>query len=159
MVKYFFKVVSAVLVSLVLYSCSGEKSQKTAHEEFVGSLSASDTIEIKNLCESFFSHMKAGDKDAAFELLYMLVENDKVEPVNAEYKAKIGNQFNIFPVLDFHSKEIRIGNAEDNIASYSIVFARDDQGKESAISFGFNPVKINGKWYLTVRNATSQLDN
>lgn len=154
-----FSFIFALTVSLFLFSCSGEKQQKTVHEEFVGSLTAADTTEIKNLCDAFFTQMKEGNKDGAFELLYMLGENNQVEPVSVEYKAKISTQFTIFPVRDFRSKEIRIGNAEDNIASYTIVFGQDAEGKESTISFGFNPVKVNGKWYLTVRNASAQLED
>lgn len=154
-----FSIFFFVFLSTLIVSCSKNKQQAdqpSAHESFVSGLSSQDTVIVKTLCEDFLLALKNNDKDKAFSILRS-VDNGSVVPPSSEQMAKISNQFSIFPVLDFHLKEFKIGEATDNICSYSIVFDKDEQGKESTISFGFCPVKVNGEWYITVRNASANL--
>jgi len=146
------------VLSLLIVSCSGNKqeAQPTAHEAFVSELSTQDTVVVLQLCENFLQAMKENDKDKAFSIL-RYVEDGKVLPPTTEQMAKLSNQFTIFPVLDYHIKDFKVGEATDNICSYSIVISVDDEGKESTISFGFCPVKVDGQWYITVRNASAKL--
>lgn len=154
--KKLFSLLFLLVGGIIVFSCTSEK-KPASHAEFVSGLTSSDTAEVKQLCEQFLNTMKAGDKDAAFSLLHSIDENGNVTDPTRESLAKLSTQFSLFPVKDFHLKDLKIGTEKDNICSYSIVFNVDSEGKESAISFGFCPVKVNGKWYITVRNASAKL--
>lgn len=154
-----FYILSFILFSVLIAACTGNKKQETqptAHEVFVSGLSSQDTVLVTKLCEEFLSAIQNNDKDKAFSILRN-VEDGKVNPPTSEQMAKLSTQFTIFPVLKYHLKDFKIGDATDNICSYSIVFNIDEQGKESAINFGFCPIKVDGQWYITVRNASAEL--
>lgn len=140
-------------------SCSGNKkaeSTPSAHETFVSELSSQDTVVVTKLCEDFLLAMQSDDKDKAFSILRTVKDGQVVAPTS-EQMAKLSTQFTLFPVKNYRLKDFKIGDATDNICSYSIVFDIDADGKESAINFGFCPVKVDGQWYITVRNASAEL--
>lgn len=76
----------------------------------------------------------------------------------SEEKLKsLTKQFSLFPVLDQHLVDFKFGDAGDNLMRFKVVFAKDENGNEDAINFGLNPIRKDGKWYLTVRNATAKV--
>lgn len=156
--KKFF-LFSVIFTAVLMASCSGNKKTETApsaHESFVSELSSQDTAAVTKLCEDFLQAMKDDDKDKAFGILRAINDGQVVAPTSQQM-AKLSTQFTLFPVKNYHLKDFKIGDATDNICSYSIVFDIDEDGKESAINFGFCPVKVDGQWYITVRNASAEL--
>lgn len=149
----------AFIAAIIICSCSSNKQENTAseHDVFASSLTTADTTRVISLCNAFLDYLKNNDKDSAFSLLYSLNENgDLVEPSNLDL-AKLSNQFTLFPVRDYKIKSLQMGEELDNVCSYSIIFNIDEQGKEDTINFGFCPVRIDGQWYLTIRNASAEL--
>lgn len=158
------KILSIVFVSFLfsvaLSSCSSKQEQKegpSAHDVFVSSLTAADTTEVINLCQEFFNKLTAGDQESALGMLSASDEAGEVLPLSEEKLQSLKKQFTLFPVLDNHLVDFKFGDAADNLMRFKVVFAKDEQGKEDAINFGLNPIRKDGKWYLTVRNSTAHV--
>jgi len=159
MKKIFYLILSVVSVSMIVTSCSNgsTKSETTDHEAFISSLTSADTTEVLNLCQDFFSKLAAGDKEAAIGMLSLSNDSGVILPMTEEKIQSLTKQFTLFPVLDNHLVDYTFGDAADNLMRFKVVFAKDEEGKEDAINFGLNPIRKDGKWYLTVRNASAQV--
>ena len=159
MKKFFYLFSITVIASSILSSCSKKSEDKvaTAHDEFVSSLSSADTTEVLNLCQDFFAKLAAGDKEAALAMLSLSTDSGEVVAMTDEKLQSLNRQFTLFPVLDQHLVDFKFGDAADNLMRFKVVFAKDETGKEEAINFGLNPIRKDGKWYLTVRNASAQV--
>lgn len=155
---FYFVVLFCLTVSIA--SCSSNESKKegpSQHDLFVSSLTKADTTEVLELCEQFFAQLKAGEKEAAFSMLSLSNEEGEVIAMTDEKKQSLNRQFTLFPVLDNHIVDYTFGEAADNLVRFKVVFGKDEQGKEDAINFGLNPIRKDGKWYLTVRNASAKV--
>ena len=154
----YFVILSFVGIS-VLTSCSKkqEKSEPSAHDQFVASLTTADTTEVLNMCQEFFTKLSQGDKEGAIAMLSLSTDSGEVIAMTDEKIQQLTRQFTMFPVLDNHLVEYTFGDAADNLMKFKVVFAKDEQGKEDAINFGLNPIRKDGKWYLTVRNASGKV--
>lgn len=158
MKKVFYLFIISVLGISILSSCSKEeKPQPSAHDNFVASLSSADTTEVLDLCQQFFAKLAAGDKESAIGMLSMSDEQGAILPLSEEKRNSLNKQFTLFPVLDNHLVDYKFGDAADNLMRFKVVFAKDEQGKEESINFGLNPIRMDGKWYLTVRNASAKV--
>lgn len=160
MKKVFNFVLLFALGLSVMTSCS--KKQETpeapsSHDLFVSSLSSTDTTEVLSLCEDFFAKLASGEKDAALAMLFLSNDSGQVLPMSEEKLQSLKSQFTLFPVLDQHLVDYKFGDAADNLMRFKVVFAKDEQGKEESINFGLNPIRKDGKWYLTVRNASAKV--
>lgn len=148
----------------VLFICFGISSCSTkqengisSHDSFVSSLSSADTTEVINLCQEFFTKLATGDKESALSMLSLSTDSGDVLPMSEEKLKSLTKQFSLFPVLDQHLVDFKFGDAGDNLMRFKVVFAKDENGNEDAINFGLNPIRKDGKWYLTVRNATAKV--
>lgn len=90
-------------------------------------------------------------------MLSLSNDSGAILPMSDEKAQSLIKQFTLFPVLDNHLVDFQFGDAADNLMRFKVVFAKDEQGKEDAINFGLNPIRKDGKWYLTVRNASAKV--
>lgn len=159
MKKIFPLVLTLLFLSLAISSCSksAKNSEVSSHDAFIATLTTEDTTEVLNLCQDFFTKLASGDKEAAINMLSLSNDSCQIIPMTEEKKQSLIKQFTIFPVLDNHLVDYTFGDAADNLMRFKVVFAKDEQGKEDAINFGLNPIRKDGKWYLTVRNASAQV--
>ncbi len=149
-----------ISASLAISSCSTKSEQTSgpsSHDAFVASLSSADTAEVLNLCQEFFSKLTSGNKDAAIGMLSLSNDSGIILPMTDEKIQSLTKQFTLFPVLDNHLVDYTFGDAADNLMRFKVVFSKDEQGNEDAINFGLNPIRKDGKWYLTVRNASAKV--
>lgn len=160
MKKIFYFVLVTFLGMTVLSSCSKkeEKAGPSEHEQFVASLTSADTTEVLNMCQDFFTKLSQGDKEGAIAMLSLSNDSGDVIAMTEEKIQQLTSQFTMFPVLDNHLVEYTFGEAADNLMKFKVIFAKDEDGKEEAINFGLNPIRKDGKWYLTVRNAAGKVD-
>ena len=160
MKKIFSFCFALLSVSVIAVSCSSKSessAEVSSHDAFVSSLSSADTAEVLNLCQEFFTKLTAGDKESAINMLSLSNDSGMILPMTDEKIQSLTKQFTLFPVLDNHLVDYTFGDAADNLMRFKVVFAKDEQGKEEAINFGLNPIRKDGKWYLTVRNASAQV--
>lgn len=158
MKKIFYFALVSFLGLAVLASCTNkEKSDASAHDQFIASLTSADTTEVLNMCQEFFTKLSQGDKEGAIAMLSLSTDSGEVIAMSEEKIQQLTRQFTLFPVLDNHLVEYTFGEAADNLMKFKVVFAKDENGKEEAINFGLNPIRKDGKWYLTVRNAAGKV--
>lgn len=160
MKNIFYSVILLFVGISVFSSCSSKKEDKiipSSHDQFVSTLTSVDTTEVLNLCQEFFSKLTQGDKEGAIAMLSLSTDTGDLLDMNDDKKTQLTRQFTMFPVLDNHLVDYKFGDAADNLMRFKVVFARDEQGKEEVINFGLNPIRKDGKWYLTVRNASAQV--
>ena len=141
----------------LLTSCKGE--QKTSSQIFQEGLTAQDSTIMLQKCDSCMQFLSEGRIDDA---LNMLVEYDdslqQVSPLSDETRASCMRKFTLFPVLKYELVYVSFIESGVNDAKYEVQFGPDEAGAPKT-SFMFNPVKVNGQWYLCVKNATQSLDN
>lgn len=158
MKKFFYFFIIFFLGFFAFVSCTSDKKEsQTSHDDFVSSLSSADTTEVLNLCQDFFSKLANNAKEEALAMLSLSNDSGEVLPMTEEKLQSLSRQFTLFPVLDQHLVDFKFGNASDNLTRFKVVFAKDEDGKEECINFGLNPIRKDGKWFLTVRNASAQV--
>ena len=157
MKKIFYFILVSLVGTAILTSCAKKADQPSAHDEFVASLTSADTTEVLNMCQEFFTKLSQGDKAGAIGMLSLSDSLGAVLPMTEEKSQQLTKQFSLFPVLDNHLISYTFGSAADNLMKFKVVFAKDEDGKEEAINFGLNPIRKDGKWYLTVRNAAGKV--
>lgn len=68
----------------------------------------------------------------------------------------IRRQFSFFPVYDYTISNLVFNTSDQNIVSFKIAFEEAAPGKTPSITnFALSPVKVDGKWYLTVRESAT----
>lgn len=135
----------------------GTSCKKTAKEtvspieEFQNSLSEADTTEILSISNKFMETMQAGNVDEALASLVMLDTANNVQPLPAEILESVKNTFKLFPVRSYTIQNYEFQKNDSNYVAYTYV-ALPATDNEPAVTMGFKtkPVKIDGKWYLTL---------
>ncbi len=155
MKKVFFPLLTIALV--VFAACKG--GQKSESMVFQEGLTAQDSTIMLQKCDSCMQFLQEGRLDDA---LAMLVEYDdslqQVSPLSDETRASCMRKFTLFPVLKYELSYVSFIESGVNDAKYEVQFGPDEAGAPKTY-FMFNPVKVNGQWYLCVKNAVQSLDN
>ncbi len=144
-------------LSMILFAaCKGE--QKTESQIFQEGLTAQDSTTMLQKCDSCMQFLSEGKIDDA---LNMLVEYDdslqQVSPLSDETRASYLRKFTLFPVLKYELKYISFNTEGLNDAKYEVQFGPDEAGAPKT-AYMFNPVKVDGQWYLCVKNANQTVD-
>lgn len=152
MKKLFILFVTVVLAA----SCGGnhsgrEKTQEDAQKEFSATLSQSDTTDMLGAADDFIRKVTAGQIDEAVEMLYVLYDN-QLYGTSDSYSAELKNRFAMLAgtaaELDYYSFSTQ-GN---NDACYRFRFGEGPDAASMRITL--NPVRIDGKWYLTLKDGS-----
>lgn len=155
----YFAVAVAVLC---VASCKQKpKTTEEAREEFRASLTENDTLEMQKLGEDCMELLKKKDIEAAMVMLYEYDDSTQsVQPLSDATRKRYEHLFKIFPVLDYKLAEYTFMLEGLNNLKYEIIFAEEEHPEENGVpktSFMFNPVKIDGQWYLTVKRADQEI--
>lgn len=144
--------------ALVLFvACKGE--HKTESQIFQEGLTAQDSTTMLQKCDSCMQFLSEGRID---EALAMLVEYDdslqQVSPLSDETRASYMRKFTLFPVIKYELQYMSFTSSGLNDAKYEVQFGPDEAGAPKT-SYMFNPVKIEGQWYLCVKSANQSVDD
>ncbi len=154
MKKVFFSLLTIALV--VFAACKG--GQKSESMVFQEGLTAQDSTIMLQKCDSCMQFLSDGRIDDA---LAMLVEYDdslqQVSPLSDETRASYMRKFTLFPVLKYELKYVSFMESGLNDAKYEVQFGPDEAGAPKT-AYMFNPVKIDGIWYLSVKTANQSID-
>ena len=60
--------------------------------------------------------------------------------------------------IDYELESVKFNTETDNIAKYRVVLfeKEEDDSRPNAVSFGLNPIRREGKWYLTVSDSFAE---
>lgn len=144
----------------VLCSCNSSKNaqnsdmkmQKNAETEFLSELSQVDSSLVAALAGQFMENMKAGSIEAALDLLYVLNDDVLYKPSD-EYLTQLRSRFTHFPVVSYKLERISFSTKGNNDLSFVYAFAEAAEGEQApTMKLMFNPVMIDGNWYLTLKD-------
>lgn len=145
-------------VSCFLSSCAEKKKQSTPKEKFLMGLTAEDTAQVLNISRSCMDTLKAGNIDEALKMLYIM-RDGKAVSLPAEKEQQLRKNFKYFPVVDYKLDYYSFSSTDNNDVKFQIEFFKHtgpDDHTPNTIGFMFNPVKIDGVWYLVVKEASQQ---
>lgn len=152
------KIVFILLLSYLLFACGRKETKERmktyadAEKEFVSSLTKKDSITILEMSQKCMDSLKVGNVEAALRMLYVIKENAVVK-LTGEDEEDLKKHFCTFPVVDYHLEYFSFSTQGCNDLKYKIEFIRKGaNGSTPAIAFMFNPVKIDGIWYLCIKN-------
>lgn len=153
-----------LLAAICLSACKDKKDQPQPTEKaiFTASLTAQDTTDVLNLSETCMQTLKAGKVEEALAQLYLWDDSTKaVKPLDEAKKQELRKTFKLFPVLDYSLAHFTFSTQGLNDVKYNIVFFEKeaDDPTPNTIGFMFNPVKVDGKWYLSVKEADQKVES
>lgn len=157
----FFTVFAALLMVFAYSSCtSGSKSKKTGYAspemEFRNSLTAEDTVNMLKLADDCMELLQKKDIDGAISMLNAYDDSTKeVTPLTDDVKKRLRHLFTVFPVLKYEREYFSFMLEGLNDVRYKIWFAEEkDPAKngEPVTRLMFNPVLVDGEWYLCIKN-------
>ena len=132
----------------------GEKTQKDAEAEFLSSLSESDEDAVLNMAEDFMKKLQDGQVEEAVDMIYVL-HNNVVYKKSAEYTDQLVNRFGrMFPVVTYERRYYSFSTEGNNDISYSYTFGPERNGQAPTMRLMFNPVFVDGQWYLTFKDGS-----
>lgn len=132
----------------------GEKTQKDAEAEFLKSLSSSDQDAVLDLADDCMRKLQAGQVEEAVDMIYVLY-HDVVYKKSDSYTAQLISRFKRqFPVMTFERLYYSFSTEGNNDISYSYTFGPEVNGNAPTMKLMFNPVYVEGKWYLTFKDGS-----
>lgn len=157
----------AVILLLGFSSCGEQKKTKTlTFDELADSLidrpnfemDAQDSAEVYSLVTQYLDKLREGKIDEAVGMLYFLV-NDSVTAMPA--KAVQGQKALLerFKGVSYDLNLISYDDETDNLATYTVTLFEKEANdpRPNTMSFGLNPVRREGKWFLTLSNRDNNL--
>lgn len=155
MKKYYF-LIFCFSLTVIFSSCRKEKSRVMQVEEFREGLTKEDTTQMLKISNDCMELLKAKKYNEAMASLYLYDEENKsLLPLTDEAKKHLERRFKMFPVLEYKLMYYSFLLEGVNDVKYSIKFAEEpnpEQNGEAKTAFMLNPVKVDGTWYLTVKN-------
>ena len=157
---FYFAVLATTL--LCVTSCKHKpQSSEEAREEFRASLTENDTLEMLKMGEECMELLKKKNIEAAMTMLYEYDDSTQsVQPLSDATRKRYEHMFKVFPVLDYMRTEYTFMLEGLNNLKYDIIFAEEEHPEINGIpktSFMFNPVKVDDKWYLTVKRPDQEI--
>lgn len=127
------------------------KTFQEASGEFISSLTQNDTTIVLELGTNIMELLKKNKIDEALDLLYM-IKDYQLYRLDSDKKESLKNRFKMFPVLDYKYENISFISQGMNDIKYTVTFLPESVNNNSkTIVLMFNPVKVNGNWYFTVK--------
>lgn len=121
-------------------------------------LTAEDTAQVLHISRSCMDTLKAGNIDEALKMIYVL-RGGKATPLPAEKEKQLRKNFKYFPVINYKLDYYSFSNTDNNDVKFQIEFFKHTDPNDktpNTIGFMFNPVKIDGTWHLTVKEADQE---
>lgn len=152
-----------VFIMSVVAACN-QKSQSYVDKtkEFRDGLTEQDTAQMLKLADDCMELLKKKDVEGALSMLNEYDDSTgSVQPLSDQTRAKYQRLFKMFPVYKFERSSYSFMLEGLNDVKYDIIFADEEHPEVNGVpktSFMFNPVKVDGQWYLTVKRADQNID-
>lgn len=153
---------AALAMAISFSSCSKKKSRLEEIKEFRESLCKEDTTAVLNLADNCMKLLKEKRYDEAISMLNEYDDTLKsVKPLSKETERHLRHTFRVFPVLDYKLSYYSMQLEGLNDIKYNITFAKEEHPEKNGMpvtSLMFNPVKVDGTWYLCVKRSDQDVD-
>lgn len=161
MKKYLLRLLYVSISILCFYSCGnkGSNSPREQKKDFSTTLSAADTAFVLKQTRECMECLKMGKIEEAIDMLSMLSDT-KISSLSEEAKQQLRKRCRLFPVLDYSLAYFSFIADTVNDVKYIVKFKEGTKNhKPNTIGFMFNPVKKDGQWHLTIKQATQEMSN
>lgn len=149
--KSLFAVLS---LALLLCACNNSPKVKTyqdAEREFLASLTQLDTFTVFAMGQEFMQDlMPGGDLDSALAKL-TVVENNVLYRISDQTIAELRNRFSQHPVTDYTRVRYSFSTEANNDLVYRYCTG-GELSQNPGIKLAFTPVKVEGRWFLTLKD-------
>ena len=144
-------------------SCSRHKKTFTEKKmEFRETLTSEDTTQMLKLADDCMELLKKKDIDKAIGMLNEYDDSlNQVLPLSAKTEQSLRKQFKFFPVCKYEREYFSFMLEGLNDVRYKIWFSDEPattETGEAVTKFMFNPIRIDGTWYLCVKSAKDDFD-
>lgn len=138
-----------LLAILFVTSCKHkEKTYLDEEEQFIASLTNQDTTYVLEMTEAFIKLIQNDMIDNAVNQVTTIYEG-QLYPASEEYREQLKNRFLAFPIESYELVRYSFSTQANNDVCYRYYF--DDTHSMKLV---FNPVKIDGQWYLALKDGT-----
>ena len=112
-----------------------------------------DSTEIMQLANDYMARFSAKDFRGASDMLYTVHDNTIV-PLTDDQRNGYEQAMNALPIFASAVKELKLFSDRDNELRIAVQVAEDGdlESEMGTINFVLNPVEVEGKWYLTLRD-------
>lgn len=159
-IKHFILIISVVLFFFV--SCKSEtKERDTRRSEYIRpasiDYSSQDSLEIKQLVNSYIERFNNRDFKATSEMLYK-VRNDSIFPLDEKEKKAYVDAYNHMNTYGCKEKSFVLRSDKNNEVKLVVqIVSSGDLDKEIGVThLSLNPVLKDGKWYLTLLDTNAE---
>ena len=158
-------ILSAVVFAAIAFSsCKNEKKPSDMRQvlEFRSTLTKQDTTQVLDLANKCMELLKNKNIDQAVASLNEYDDSlGQVMPLSKESEKGVRKMFQLFPVLDYELSYYSLQSEGINDVKYTVTFAEEQNPEKNGrpvTSYMFNPVKVDGVWYLCVKKAGQTSD-
>lgn len=151
-----------LIIAVLLGSCKG-KDDKAPIDGYFMVTTSEDTVTVSQLAVDFMEKLKSKDINGALDMLYYLNEpadslsQPTITPLNDEQIVQQQLIFDCFPVLAYRIDNIIFRTETDCQVKCTFDFSQPDDGQGNPLSTSLylQPMRLEGKWYLTVRDSST----
>lgn len=141
----------------IICSChSGSKSpsvktQKMAEDEFVSSLTAADTTSMLGLTDRFMSLVAEDKVESAVDMVTVLYHGVVYKP-SQEYYDELVSRFRGMNLASYELEKYYFTTEGNNDVCYRTESKPLADGSSFKVKVTFNPIKVDGVWYLALKD-------
>ena len=160
--KKLFLFFSAIFViALCLYGCNGNQKQEVPSEmpEEPMVTSAADTSAVMNLVNDYLKCLKEKRVDDAIAMLYYLNDSRVIASLPKELELDQRNALKFLVGKEYKVEDLTFYQEYDSqvMVSCKLFDKQPDDPRPNMISFKIRPMRINGKWYLTMADSRTDV--
>ena len=143
-------------------SCTDKaKTKADQSQEFRSSLTETDTLRMLAISDSCMTLLQNSDLEGAMAMLYEYDDSTgQVAPLSDETRRRYQRLFTMFPVKSYQRVKYTFMLEGLNDVKYDVIFAEEEHPEVNGVpktSFMFNPVRVDGTWYLTVKRGDQDI--
>ena len=146
--------IGTFLVLLMLAtSCKPEGFDRGSKQISDENITFVDTTLVLNETNKCIEFLHNGNINEALAMLYSKKEDGDITPISDTEKKELEKRFLMFPILKYKLESFSFNNKEGNSVKYiTEFFEKGEDNVPNTISLVFNPVEVDGTWYLTLKN-------
>ena len=146
------------LVAFALSSCGSRGGKTTAQdegEEYLMSLTKADTVSLLSMADSCMTLLVSGEYEKALAGVGY-VDGETIEAMTPEMIARTAMSFKNLGVHGFERSGFELSLSDKNTVSYRLKIGGPSAGSGTdaitpTTGFAFNAYRIDGQWYLTLK--------
>ena len=156
--KYnFFCVFSLLLAFMACNSSPKVLTYADAERQFLSSITEDDTLQVISMGSAFMENLKSGQLDSALNVL-CVVDNYILYKLGDESIENMRARFRALPVVDYCLARYSFSTQASNDLVYRYSFSGPLSGAPG-MKIVLNPVKIEGQWYLAIKDGYQYSDD